>query len=137
MRGHQPWQAWHQPARHDAGTGAERERVMVARAERRERVFEAVEMPADCLEQAAALDSQRHAARPALEQAPLQAFLELAHLVAERTDGQVRLRRRARQVALPGDQHELLQQAERQSSHLEYSSSLACEYIAFWRTGRG
>jgi hypothetical protein len=26
-----------------------------------------------------------------------------------------------------------LQQAQRQLSHLEFLSSLACEYIAFWR----
>ncbi len=95
MRGHQPRQPRHQPARHDAGTGAERERIVVARAIRRQRVVDAVEMFADRLQQTAAFDGQRHAARTALEQAPFQPLFQLAHLVAERADGEIRLRRRA------------------------------------------
>ena len=94
-------------------------------------------MPSKCSPTAssrrAAVDRQFHSARPALEQATLQPLFQLAHLMAQRADGEVRLRRRARQIAQSGDQHELLQQAQRQLSHLEFLSSLACEYIAFWR----
>jgi hypothetical protein len=68
---------------------------MVARAVVRERVFDPVEMLADRLEQAAAVHCQRHPARSALEQAPLQPLLELADLVAQRADGEVGLLRRA------------------------------------------
>jgi hypothetical protein len=99
----------------------------------RHRMLDAVEMFAHRFEQAAAFDGQRDPARPALEQASFQPLLQLAHLMAERADGEIGLRRRARQIAQPGHQYELLQQAQRQLSHLEFPSSLACEYIAFWR----
>jgi len=91
-----------------------------------QRLRDRVQRPAHRLVQAPSLRGQFHPARAACQQLLAEAFLQLAHAVAQRAHRQVHALGGAGQVAQPRGGDEGLHLVQRNPAHLEPPSSLAC-----------
>jgi hypothetical protein len=117
MRGEEASQPRHQPGRGHRRHHADGQDVVAARRERAQLLGQRIQVRTDAREQAFAVGGQAHAARAAHEQAPAQAFLERADLVAQGADGEVQRLRRASQVAAARGGRETEQGVQWQALH--------------------
>ncbi len=114
---HEVTQARHQPGRRHRRYCADRQHVLGTCGIGLEGFVDRIQMRTHLVEQALALQGEGDTTRLADQQRLPEPFFQLPHLMAERADGQVHRRRRARQVAEPGGGHETLQGMERWAGH--------------------
>lgn len=117
MLSHEVTQARHQPGRCHRWHRTDRQHVLGTRGIGLEGFVYRIQMRPHLLEQALPLKGKGDTTRLADQQRLPEPFFQLPHLVAERADGQVHRRRRARQVAKPGGSHEALEGMERRAGH--------------------
>src|ERR1700761_5711078 len=99
-----------QPAGHHARNGVDGQRFLAPAAVHRQGAIDAFEMHTNRIEQALALGSQLDATGTAVKQLAFDALLQLANLVTERTDRQMRLLGCAREISCAGGHDKLLQE---------------------------